>query len=112
MDNCLFCKIIRGEIPSNKVYEDDEILAFKDINPIAPVHILVIPKKHISCAKDIREGDEALIGKMFTVLNKIAKEFNLENGFRIINNCGEDGGQEVMHLHFHLLGGKRLSINN
>ena len=111
MDNCLFCKIIKGEIPSNKVYEDDEILAFKDINPIAPVHILVIPKKHISCAKDIEPEDEALIGKMFTVINKIADEFKLENGYRIINNCGKDGGQEVMHLHFHLLGGKELGTN-
>ena len=112
MDNCLFCKIIRGEIPSNKVYEDDEILAFKDINPIAPVHILVIPKKHIACAKDIKVEDEALIGRMFTVINKIADELKLENGYRIINNCGKDGGQEVMHLHLHLLGGKKLSIEN
>ena len=110
MDNCLFCKIIKGEIPSNKVYEDDAILAFKDINPQAPVHILVIPKKHISCAKDIEVEDEALIGKMFTVINKIAVEMKLENGFRIVNNCGEDGGQEVMHLHFHLLGGKKLGL--
>jgi len=110
MDNCLFCKIIKGEIPSNKVYEDDEILAFKDINPVAPVHILVIPKKHISCAKDIKVEDEALIGKMFTVINKIAIDLKLENGFRIVNNCGEDGGQEVMHLHFHLLGGKKLGL--
>lgn len=110
MENCLFCKIINGEIPANKVYEDDEILAFKDINPKAPVHILVIPKKHISSAKEIKEEDEALIGKMFTDINKIAKEFDLENGYRIVNNCGEDGGQEVMHLHFHLLGGKKLDI--
>ena len=110
MDNCLFCKIIKGEIPSNKVYEDDEILAFKDINPVAPVHILVIPKKHISSAKDIKPEDEALIGRMFTVINQIATELKLENGFRIVNNCGEDGGQEVMHLHFHLLGGKKLGF--
>ena len=112
MDNCLFCKIIKGEIPSNKVYEDEEILAFKDINPIAPIHILVIPKKHISCAKDIKVEDEALIGKMFTVINKIADEFKLDNGYRIINNCGEDGGQEVMHLHLHLIGGRKLGIGN
>ena len=111
MDNCLFCKIIKGEIPSNKVYEDEEILAFKDINPIAPVHILVIPKKHISCAKDIKVEDEALIGKMFTVIIKIADELKLDNGYRIINNCGEDGGQEVMLLHFHLLGGEKLPLN-
>lgn len=111
MKDCLFCKIINGEIPSEKVYEDDEILAFKDINPKAPVHILIIPKKHISSAMEIKENDEALIGKIFTVIAKIAKEQNLDNGYRIINNCGEDGGQEVMHLHFHLLGGKKLSID-
>ena len=110
MDNCLFCKIVKGEIPSNKVYEDEEILAFKDINPVAPVHILVIPKKHIACAKDITVKDETLIGRMFTVINQIADEQKLDNGFRIVNNCGEDGGQEVMHLHFHLLGGKKLGF--
>ena len=111
MENCLFCKIIKGEIPSNKVYEDEEILAFKDINPLAPVHILVIPKKHIACAKDIKVEDEELIGKMFAVINNIADELKLDNGYRIINNCGEDGGQEVMHLHFHLLGGEKLPLN-
>ena len=110
MENCLFCKIINGEIPSNKVYEDEEILAFKDINPRAPVHILIIPKKHISSAKDIKVEDEALIGRMFTVINKLDKEFNLEKGYRIVNNCCEDGGQEVMHLHFHLMGGKKLEF--
>lgn len=109
MENCLFCKIIKGEIPANKVYEDDEILAFKDINPRAPVHILVIPKKHIDSAKELKEEDEALIGRIFSVINKIANEIGLENGYRIVNNCGEDGGQEVMHLHFHLLGGKKIS---
>lgn len=112
MDNCLFCKIIKGEIPSNKVYEDEEILAFKDINPMAPIHILVIPKKHIASAKDITVEDEALIGRMFTVINQIADELKLDNGYRIINNCGEDGRQEVMHLHFHLLGGRKLAIGN
>ena len=111
MENCLFCKIINGEILSNKVYEDEEILAFKDIKPLAPVHILIIPKKHIECAKDLKVEDEKVIGKIFTVINKLAKEFKLDNGYRIINNCGEDGGQEVMHLHFHLLGGKKLPIN-
>lgn len=110
MENCLFCKIINGEIPSEKVYEDEEILAFKDIHPKAPVHILVIPKKHIASAIEIEEQDEALIGKMFTVIKKLAKEFGLENGYRIVNNCGSDGGQEVMHLHLHLLGGKKLKI--
>ena len=108
MEDCIFCKIIRGEIPSNKVYEDDEILAFKDINPMAPVHILVIPKKHIESADEISEEDELLIGKIFTVIKRLAKENNLDNGYRIVNNCGEDGGQAVKHLHFHLLGGRKL----
>lgn len=108
MEDCIFCKIIKGEIPSNKVYEDDEILAFKDINPMAPVHILVIPKKHIESADEISEEDELLIGKIFTVIKRLAKENNLDNGYRIVNNCGEDGGQAVKHLHFHLLGGRKL----
>ena len=110
MEDCIFCKIIRGEIPSNKVYEDDEILAFKDIKPMAPVHILVIPKKHIESADEISEEDELLIGKIFTVIKRLAKENNLDNGYRIVNNCGEDGGQAVKHLHFHLLGGRKLKI--
>ena len=110
MDNCLFCKIIAGEIPAEKVYEDEEILAFKDIHPKAPVHILVIPKKHIASAKEVTIDDEKILGKMFITISKIAKEMGLENGYRIVNNCGKDGGQEVMHLHFHLLGGKKLSI--
>lgn len=108
MEDCIFCKISKGEIPCNKVYEDEEILAFRDINPIAPVHILVIPKKHIKSAAELSEDDEALIGKMFTVIKNIAKENHLESGYRIVNNCGEDGGQEVPHLHFHLLGGTKL----
>ena len=110
MEDCLFCKIIKGEIPSTKVYEDEYVFAFRDIQPKAPVHILVIPKKHIASAKDIEVEDEALIGKMFTTIKKIAEKEGLENGYRIVNNCGEDGGQEIMHLHFHLLGGMKLSI--
>ena len=99
MEDCVFCKIIKGEIPSNKVYEDEEILAFKDIEPAAPIHILVIPKKHIS----------SLIAKIYKTINQIAKEQGFaEQGFRVIVNCGEDGGQEVGHLHFHLLAGKKL----
>lgn len=109
MDNCIFCKIIKGEIPSSKVYEDDEILAFKDINPAAPIHILVIPKKHITSLIEIEESDERLIGKIYKTINKIAKEQEFDQkGFRVIVNCGEDGGQEVGHLHFHLLAGKKL----
>ena len=109
MEDCLFCKIIKGEIPSNKVYEDDEILAFKDINPAAPIHILVIPKKHIASLAHMEKEDEAVVGKIYGVINKIAKEQGFkENGYRVIVNCGKDGGQEVMHLHFHLLAGKQF----
>lgn len=109
MEDCLFCKIVKGEIPSTKVYEDEEILAFKDINPVTPVHILVIPKKHISSLNEIEPEDQMLIGKIFTTIKKIAKEQGIaENGYRVIANCGEDGGQEVKHLHFHILGGKKL----
>lgn len=109
MNDCIFCKIIKKEIPSNIVYEDNEILAFRDINPVAPVHILVIPKKHISSLIDLNEEDELIIGKVYTVINKIAEQEGInKKGFRVIVNCGEDGGQEVKHLHFHVLGGKKL----
>ena len=109
MNDCLFCKIIKGDIPSDKVYEDEEILAFKDINPAATIHILVIPKKHISSLIDIEPEDEMLIGKIYSVINKIAEQQGVkEKGYRVIVNCGEDGGQEVMHLHFHLLAGRKL----
>jgi len=109
MNDCLFCKIIKKEIPSTVVYEDEEILAFRDIHPVTPVHILVIPKKHITSLAELEKEDEAVIGKIYTVINEIAKkEGILEKGFRVIVNCGEDGGQEVKHLHFHLLGGKKL----
>ena len=108
-EDCIFCKIIKGEIPSNKVYEDDEVLAFHDINPAAPIHILVIPKKHISMLTDLKEEDERLIGKIYTTINKIAeKEGFKEAVYRVIANCGKDSGQEVMHIHFHILGGKVL----
>ncbi len=109
MEDCIFCKIVKGEIPSEKVYEDDELVAFKDINPVAPIHILVIPKRHISMLTDLKESDELLIGKIFTTINKIAKEQGfMEQGYRVIANCGKDSGQEVMHIHFHILGGKKL----
>lgn len=109
MNECLFCKIISGEIPSSKVYEDDEILAFKDINPMAPIHILVIPKKHIGGADELNDENAVISGKILSVTSKLAKELGLENGFRIVTNVGEDGGQTVRHLHFHLLGGKKLN---
>ena len=109
MEDCIFCKIINGEIPSNKVYEDEDILAFYDANPIAPIHILVIPKKHIDCIAHLNTDDEMLIGKIYSVINKIAEEKGFkEQGFRVIANSGKDGGQEVMHLHFHVLAGTRL----
>lgn len=109
MEDCIFCKIIKGEIPSEKVYEDEEILAFKDINPAAPIHILVIPKKHIDSLLKFEEQDYVLVGKIQKVINKLAKELNIEEeGFRVIVNCGKDAGQEVMHLHYHLLAGRKL----
>ena len=109
MDDCVFCKIIKGEIPSEKVYEDEDVIAFKDINPVTPIHILVIPKKHIATLLDVTEEDSHLISKIFVAINKIAKQIGIEeNGFRIVANCGKDSGQEVMHIHFHLLAGKKL----
>lgn len=109
MDDCVFCKIIKGEIPSEKVYEDEDVIAFKDINPVTPIHILVIPKKHIATLLDVTEEDSHLISKIFVAINKIAKQIGIEeNGFRIVANCGKDSGQEVMHIHFHLLAGKKM----
>ena len=109
MEDCIFCKIINKEIPSNIVYEDEEIIAFHDIQPAAPIHILVIPKKHISKLTKLNVEDEKVIGKIFTIINKIAKEQGFsDNGFRVIANCGEDGGQEVGHIHFHILAGRKL----
>ena len=109
MEDCLFCKIIKGEIPSTKVYEDEFVYAFKDINPEAPVHILVVPKKHIESVNAIEEVDENVIGKIFLAIKKIAKEQGIaESGYRVVSNCGKDAGQTVMHLHFHILGGKEL----
>lgn len=109
MENCLFCKIIKGEIPATKVYEDEEILAFNDINPLAPIHILVIPKKHITSLAYMKKEDELIIGKIYSVINKIAEEKNFkQDGYRVIVNCGENAGQEVMHLHFHVLAGEKL----
>ena len=108
--DCLFCKIINGDIPSNKVYEDEKILAFYDIAPQTPVHVVIIPKMHISCADEINEDNCDVVGHIFSKIPVIAKELQID-GYRIINNCKENGGQTVMHLHFHLLGGKKLSEN-
>lgn len=106
--DCIFCKIARNEIPSKKLYEDDEIVAFNDLEPQAPVHVLIIPKAHISSANEITAENSEIVGKIFMVATKIAKEQGLEKGYRIVNNCGEDGGQTVRHLHFHLLGGRKM----
>ena len=109
MNDCLFCRIIAGEIPSTKVYEDENVYAFRDINPQAPVHILVVPKQHIACAADITAENSAVVAHVFESIAKIAREEGLDSGYRIINNCGEDGGQTVMHLHFHPISGEKLS---
>lgn len=107
--SCIFCKIIDGEIPSSKVYEDDKVIAFNDINPVAPYHILVIPKKHYESVIDVSKEDMEIIAHIHNVINIIAKEKGFDKtGFRIVNNCGEDGGQEVKHIHYHILAGKKI----
>ena len=106
--DCLFCKIIAGDIPSSKVYEDEYVFAFRDINPQAPVHVLVVPKTHICCADAINADNSGLVAKVFEAIPKIAAKEGLTNGYRIINNCGEDGCQTVKHIHFHILGGEKL----
>ena len=108
--NCLFCKIIAGEIPSTKVYEDETILAFRDINPQAPTHILVIPKAHIPSVDGITAENSAVVAHIFEVIPAIAAKENLTNGYRVVSNCGQDAGQTVHHLHFHILGGQELSL--
>lgn len=107
--DCLFCKIIAGEIPSKKVYEDELIYAFHDISPQASVHVLVIPKQHLESAAEVTEENSAVVAHVFETIPKFAKELGLGNGFRVVTNCGDDGAQSVKHLHFHLLGGNKLS---
>lgn len=109
MENCLFCKIVAGEIPSNKVYEDEKILAFRDIAPMAPTHILVIPKAHIPSVDGVTAENSAVVAHIFEVIPRIAAEEGLTGGYRVVSNCGADAGQTVPHLHFHILGGKTLS---
>ena len=106
--DCLFCKIIAGEIPSSKVYEDEKVYAFRDINPQAPVHVLVVPKEHIAGADSITAENSSAVAAVFEAIPKIADLEGLTNGYRVITNCGEDGCQSVRHLHFHLVGGKKL----
>ena len=108
MSDCIFCKIVNGEIPSTKVYEDEFVYAFRDIYPQAPVHILIVPKEHIASATDLTAANSHLVAKCFEAISGIAKNEGLENGFRVISNTGPDGGQTVFHLHFHLLGGKPM----
>ena len=107
--DCIFCKIANGIIPSNKVYEDNDMLAFHDINPQAPIHVLVIPKIHVASVDEINDDNACVVAKIFTKIPEIAKMAGLENGYRVISNCGPDACQSVPHLHFHLLGGKQLA---
>ena len=109
-DDCIFCKIINNEIPSTKVYEDDKIIAFNDINPIAPIHVLIVPKVHIESLMELEDNE--LLSHILEVIKKIAKEQNIDkDGFRVVTNIGENAGQQVKHLHFHIIGGKKLGIN-
>ena len=109
MSDCIFCKIVDGSIPSKKVYEDDTILAFYDLEPQAPVHVLVIPKQHIACADDVNESNADVIAHIFKKIPQITKSLGLTNGYRIVNNCGEHGCQSVFHMHFHIIGGTQLN---
>ena len=110
MENCLFCKIIAGVIPSGKVYEDDICYAFRDIAPQAPTHILVVPKAHIESCNGITADNSAVVARIFEVIPQIAKAEGLVDGYRVVSNCGEHAGQTVHHLHFHILGGKQLTV--
>lgn len=105
---CIFCKIVNKEIPSEIVYEDDKSIVFKDLNPVAPVHMLIIPKEHISSLFEMKESHKELMGHLIYVASKVAKDLNLDKGYRIVNNCGEEGGQTVDHIHYHLIGGREL----
>lgn len=111
MEDCIFCKIINHEIPSKIVFENDLVIAFEDLNPVAPVHILIVPKKHIGSAMELKEEDAKYISEVYLVAKQIAMQKGIhESGFRVINNCGEDAGQTVKHIHFHLIGGKELGV--
>ena len=113
MENCLFCKIIKGEVQSDKVYEDDYVYCFKDINPVTPIHLLVIPKKHINSFADLTNEDREYVWKIHEAINKMAEELGFKsNGYRVIVNCGKDSGQEVMHLHYHVLARNKFGNKN
>ena len=108
--DCIFCKIIAGEIPTEILYQDEEIIAFRDIKPLAPVHLLIVPRKHVPSLNEMKEGEAALLGRMMTVASKLAAEQGIaDRGYRLAINCGKEGGQLVPHLHMHLLGGRKLS---
>ncbi len=107
--DCLFCAIVNGDIPSTKVYEDDRILAFRDINPQAPTHVLVIPKEHIASVDAVNESNSAVVAHIFECISEIAAAEGLKNGYRVVSNCGDDACQSVKHLHFHIIGGKQLA---
>lgn len=109
--DCIFCKIAAKEVPSEIIYEDEKVLVFKDLEPKAPVHVLVIPKTHISSVMEINEENSEIISHIFKVIKKLSSKLNLQNGFRVINNCGKYGGQTVNHIHFHVLGGQQLEWN-
>ncbi|MGN1114059.1 MAG: histidine triad nucleotide-binding protein [Oscillospiraceae bacterium] len=109
MDDCIFCKIIKGEIPSKKIYEDDLVYVFEDIEPTAPIHYLCIPKEHISKLSDIDQSNSAVIAHIYEVIAKLAKDLDLKDGFRVVSNCGESAGQSVFHIHFHLLAGREFT---
>ena len=111
MENCLFCKIVAGEIPSTRVYEDEQVLAFRDIAPQAPTHILVIPKTHIPSVAAVSAENSAVVAHIFEVIAQVAEAEGLVNGYRVVSNCGPDAGQTVHHLHFHILGGRELTLN-
>ncbi len=109
MSDCIFCKIVNGEIPTDLIYEDEKVIAFKDINPQAPIHILLITKKHLATLNDLSEEDQALVGHLNLTAAKLAGELGIaESGYRLVNNCNRNGGQVVFHLHYHLLGGEKL----
>lgn len=108
-DDCLFCQIVEGKVPSNKVKETDEVLAFEDINPAAPTHVLVIPKQHVTSAHDLRESHGALLAEMFRVMAEIASDRGVTDGYRVVTNVGRGAGQSVFHIHFHLIAGRELS---
>ena len=109
MADCIFCKIASGKVPSNIVYEDDQVTAFRDLEPQAPEHVLVIPKKHIASLDDVTEEDQEILGYLMCKIKDIAADLGIENGYRVVNNCGEDGLQTVKHIHFHLLGKRKMT---